>query len=69
MKTPNLFSENILPFTALLGTFEALLVWYWVGLKLGEVLTYGAILTVPTVYFGRKALYTLGQLRLGSVKK
>ncbi|KII87573.1 hypothetical protein PLICRDRAFT_112010 [Plicaturopsis crispa FD-325 SS-3] len=64
-KTPNLFSPSILSFTTLLGAFEALLLWYWVDLKLGQVLLYGAILAVPTALAGNKALGAIGKKREG----
>ncbi|KAG2342271.1 hypothetical protein BDR05DRAFT_976467 [Suillus weaverae] len=57
VRVPNLFSLSIMPFTALLGAFEVLLVWYWVDLELGQVLLYGGILAIPTVFAGKQALY------------
>jgi oligosaccharyltransferase complex subunit delta (ribophorin II) len=63
--TPHLFSPSILPFTTLLAAFELLLFWYWVELKLGQVLLYGAILTVPTVFAGKQALASMGATRVG----
>ncbi|KAF4618573.1 hypothetical protein D9613_009961 [Agrocybe pediades] len=64
-KASRLFSPSILPFIISLGAFEALLFRYWVGLKLGQVLLYGAILTVPTVFAGRQALTSIGNQRVG----
>jgi oligosaccharyltransferase complex subunit delta (ribophorin II) len=70
MKTPNLTSSRILPFTALLGAFEVLLLWYWVSLRLGQVLLYGAILTPFTAYAGKTALLAMSERRLAApVKK
>ncbi|KZP15312.1 hypothetical protein FIBSPDRAFT_867412 [Athelia psychrophila] len=63
--TPRLFSPTILPFTTLLAAFELLLFWYWVDLKLGQVLLYGGILSIPTVFAGKHALYSMGETRLG----
>jgi len=63
--TPHLFSLRILPFTTLLAAFELLLFWYWVELKLGQVLLYGALLTVPTVLAGKQALASMGDTRVG----
>ncbi|KAF8155648.1 oligosaccharyl transferase delta subunit [Crassisporium funariophilum] len=60
-----LFSPSILPFILSLGAFEGLLFWYWVDLKLGQVLLYGAILTIPTVFAGKTALASIGSRRLG----
>jgi oligosaccharyltransferase complex subunit delta (ribophorin II) len=54
-----------LPFTALLGAFEVLLVWYWVDLKLGQVLLYGGMLAIPTIFAGKTALATTGEWRAG----
>lgn len=65
VRVPNLFSLSIMPFTALLGAFEVLLVWYWVDLKLGQVLLYGGILAIPTVFAGKQALYATGEWRAG----
>ncbi|KAJ7706382.1 oligosaccharyl transferase delta subunit [Mycena rosella] len=65
---PYLFSPSILPFTASLGAFEALLVWYWVDLKLGQVLTYGGILAVVTLFTGKTALASIGARRVGARK-
>ncbi|KAE9407966.1 oligosaccharyl transferase delta subunit [Gymnopus androsaceus JB14] len=65
---PRLFSPNILPFTASLGAFEFLLYRYWVDLKLGDVLTYGTILGVVTLFTGRHALASIADRRLGSQK-
>lgn len=61
----HLFSLNILPFILCLGAFEVLLFWYWVDLKLGQVLLYGAILSIPTVFTGKTTLATIGSRRVG----
>jgi len=45
-----------LPFIGLLAAFEGLLFWYWVDLRLGQVLTYGAILGLLTAAAGKRAL-------------
>jgi len=47
------------PFIVLLAAFEGLIVWYWVDLRLGQVLTYGAILSVFTAAAGKRALGSL----------
>ncbi|KAF8960354.1 oligosaccharyl transferase delta subunit [Flammula alnicola] len=60
-----LFSPSILPFILSLGAFEVLLFWYWVDLKLGQVLLYGAVLTIPTVFAGKQALSSIGDKRIG----
>jgi oligosaccharyltransferase complex subunit delta (ribophorin II) len=64
LKVPHLFSVNILPFTVLLASFEGLLFWYWVNLKLGQVLLYGGILSVVAVLTGKNALVTIREHRL-----
>ncbi|KIJ61618.1 hypothetical protein HYDPIDRAFT_137596 [Hydnomerulius pinastri MD-312] len=65
VSVPHLLSLRIFPFTLLLGAFEGLLFWYWVDLKLGQVLLYGGILAVPTVFAGKTALATTGKWRAG----
>ncbi|KAF7339633.1 Dolichyl-diphosphooligosaccharide--protein glycosyltransferase subunit 2 [Mycena sanguinolenta] len=65
---PHLFSLSILPFIASLGAFEVLLVWYWVELKLGDVLLYGGILGVATLFTGNTALASIGARRVGKTK-
>ncbi|KAG7448667.1 oligosaccharyl transferase delta subunit [Guyanagaster necrorhizus] len=67
-RVPRLFSAKILPFTATLGAFEVLLLWYWVDLKLGEVLLYGGILGVVMLFSGKYALASISERRLGSQK-
>ncbi|KAJ6509340.1 oligosaccharyl transferase delta subunit [Mycena vitilis] len=62
---PRLFSPSILPFISALGAFEVLLVWYWVDLKLGQVLLYGGILGVATLFTGKTALASIGARRVG----
>jgi len=62
-----LFSPKIIPFTATLGAFEALLFWYWLDLKLGQVLFYGTGLGVVAVLTGKTALVQVGKLRKGSI--
>jgi len=64
-RVPHLFSPSILPFVVTLGAFESLLVWYWVDLKLGQVLLYGSILSVVTTFAGKQALSKIGDSRVG----
>ena len=66
-KAPHLFSPKIIPFTVTLGAFEALLFWYWVDLKLGQVLLYGAGLGIVAVLTGKTALVQIGKLRKRSI--
>ncbi|KAF9225800.1 hypothetical protein BS17DRAFT_801153 [Gyrodon lividus] len=65
VSAPHLVSPRIFPFTALLGAFEVLIFWYWVDLKLGQVLLYGSILAIPTIFAGKTALVTTGEWRAG----
>ncbi|KAK0454075.1 oligosaccharyl transferase delta subunit [Desarmillaria tabescens] len=67
-RVPRLFSAKILPFTATLGAFEVLLLWYWVDLKLGDVLLYGGILGVVMLFTGKYALASISERRLASQK-
>lgn len=62
---PNLLSHQILPFVALLAASEGLLFTYWLRLKLPDILLYGAILAVPTVAAGKRALGAVVSWRLG----
>jgi len=66
---PHLFSLSILPFIASLGAFEVLLIWYWIDLKLGDVLLYGGILSVATLFTGNAALASIGARRVGAATK
>ncbi|KAF9051543.1 oligosaccharyl transferase delta subunit [Panaeolus papilionaceus] len=59
------FSPSILPFILSLGALEGLLFWYWVDLKLGQVLLYGFFLAIPTVLTGKQALTSIGGQRVG----
>ncbi|KAH7886957.1 Oligosaccharyltransferase subunit Ribophorin II-domain-containing protein [Phlebopus sp. FC_14] len=65
ISVPHLLSLRIVPFIAFLGGFEALLFWYWIDLKLGQVLLYGGILAVPAIFAGKTALATTGEWRAG----
>ncbi|KZT03858.1 oligosaccharyl transferase delta subunit [Laetiporus sulphureus 93-53] len=64
-RVPNLLSPYIFPFIATLAAFEGLLIRYWIDLKLGQVLLYGAILAIPTAFTGKQALARIAQRRLG----
>lgn len=41
--------------------------WYWLDLKLGQVLLYGAGLGVVAVLTGKTALVQVGRIRKGSI--
>jgi oligosaccharyltransferase complex subunit delta (ribophorin II) len=60
-----LFSPSIFPFILCLGGFEVLLFWYWVDLKLGQILLYTGIHAVPTIFAGKYALSSIANRRLG----
>jgi oligosaccharyltransferase complex subunit delta (ribophorin II) len=62
-RTPKLFSSEILPFVGLLAAMEALLVRYWIGLKLPQVLAYGAVVSVITAIAGKRALSAISKWR------
>lgn len=61
---PHLLSPSIAPFIITLGAFEALLFWYWVDLRLGQVLFYGGILGVGTAMAGKQALAAMNERRV-----
>lgn len=63
-KVPQLFSLNVLPFILNLAAFEGLLLWYWVDLKIGQVLAYGAVLGLFTAAAGNRALSAISKQRL-----
>ena len=60
-----LFSPSIFPFILCLGGFEVLLFWYWVDLKLGQILLYAGIHAIPTIFAGKYALSSIASQRLG----
>ena len=62
-RVTRLSSPSIFPFILSLGAFEILLFTYWVKLKLGQVLLYGAILGVATIFTGRQALSSINAQR------
>lgn len=64
-RVPHLFSPHVVPFVVSLAAFEGLLFWYWVDLRLGQVLLYGGILAIPTALAGKQALVKTSEWRLG----
>lgn len=66
-RLPHLTDPLILLFISLLGSLEGLLFVYWVKLKLGDVLLYGAILGGITIAAGKSALSKVGERRLRKV--
>lgn len=63
---PHLFNPAVLSFVSLLTAFEGLLLWYWVALKLGEVLAYGAVLSIVTAAAGKYALSNIARWRISA---
>ncbi|KAG7086663.1 hypothetical protein E1B28_002603 [Marasmius oreades] len=63
LRLTHLLSLHVVPFTITLGAFEVLLFQYWVRLKLGEVLLYGAVLGVVTLFTGKHALSNIAERR------
>jgi len=55
---------SVSPFIALLTAFEGLLLWYWVSLRLGQVLLYGAGLGLVTFAAGNRALRGVAERRI-----
>lgn len=68
-RLPYLSSPQVLTFVSLLAAFEGLLLWYWLALRLGQVLAYGAALGSVTVFAGKSALQTLAKLRVDGSPK
>ncbi|EPT00561.1 hypothetical protein FOMPIDRAFT_1030401 [Fomitopsis schrenkii] len=64
-RVPHLLSPHIVPFVVSLAAFEGLLFWYWVDLRLGQVLLYGGILAIPSTLAGKQALAKTSEWRLG----
>ncbi|KAF5356930.1 hypothetical protein D9756_006502 [Leucocoprinus leucothites] len=58
------FSPSILPFIASLGAYEVLIFYYWVNLRLGQVLLYGGILAIVTLFTGKHALRSVARRRV-----
>jgi len=58
------FSPSIVPFVASLGAYEVLIFYYWVNLRLGQVLLYGGILALVALFTGKYALRSIAQRRI-----
>lgn len=69
LRLPYIFKPQIITFIGLLGAFEGLLLWYWLALRLGQVLAYGAALGAVTVLAGNRALNSLAKWRVESTQK
>ncbi|KAH9979768.1 oligosaccharyl transferase delta subunit [Russula compacta] len=53
---PHLFSPSILAFVLSLALIEGLLFWYWIELRLGQILLYGSGAVTLTLLTGKQAL-------------
>jgi oligosaccharyltransferase complex subunit delta (ribophorin II) len=62
---PRLLSPSILGFTLSLAGIEGILFWYWIELRLGQVLLYSALMVIPTFVTGKAALQSIAARRLG----
>ncbi|EKM76800.1 hypothetical protein AGABI1DRAFT_78257 [Agaricus bisporus var. burnettii JB137-S8] len=60
----HLFSPNVLPFILSLGAYEFLVFYYWVDLKLGQVLLCGGVLAIINLFTGKHALSSIAKRRL-----
>ncbi|KXN84059.1 Dolichyl-diphosphooligosaccharide--protein glycosyltransferase subunit 2 [Leucoagaricus sp. SymC.cos] len=58
------FSPNVAPFILSLGAFEVLIFYYWVNLKIGQVLLYGGVLGIVTLFTGKHALSSIAKRRV-----
>jgi len=64
-RLPNILNPSVLPFIALLASFEVLFFKYWVDMKIGQVLLYTSGLGLVTLAAGKRALTALSNQRLG----
>jgi len=58
------FSPSIVPFVLSIGAYEVLIFYYWVNLKLGQVLLYGGFLAIVTLFTGKHALRSIAKRRV-----
>ena len=65
---PHLLSLSILPFVLSLVLIEGLLFWYWVELRLGQILLYGSGAAALAVLTGKQALLGIAVRRTSSSK-
>jgi len=65
---PHLFSPSILSFVLSLALIEGLLLWYWVDLRLGQILLYGSGAATLALLTGKQALVGIAARRTGSSK-
>lgn len=65
-RVPHLFSPSILSFVLSLALIEGLLFWYWIELRLGQILLYGAGAATLTLLTGKQALAGIAARRTSS---
>ncbi|KAI0250640.1 oligosaccharyl transferase delta subunit [Lactifluus subvellereus] len=65
-RVPHLFSPSILSFVLSLALIEGLLFWYWIELRLGQILLYGAGAAALTLLTGKQALAGIAARRTSS---
>ncbi|KAI9509040.1 oligosaccharyl transferase delta subunit [Russula earlei] len=63
---PHLFSPSVLSFLLSLGVIEGLLFWYWIELRLGQILLYGAGAATLALLTGKQALAGIAERRTRS---
>ncbi|KAH9985505.1 Oligosaccharyltransferase subunit Ribophorin II-domain-containing protein [Russula vinacea] len=63
---PHLFSISILSFVLSLALIEGLLFWYWIELRLGQILLYGSGAATLAVLTGKQALAGIAKRRTRS---
>ncbi|KAN0127136.1 Oligosaccharyltransferase subunit Ribophorin II domain containing protein [Lactarius tabidus] len=65
---PHLLSLSILPFVLSLVLIEGLLFWYWVELRLGQILLYGSGAATLAILTGKQALLGIAARRTSNSK-
>jgi oligosaccharyltransferase complex subunit delta (ribophorin II) len=63
---PHLFSPSVLSFVLSLGLIEGLLFWYWIELRLGQILLYGSGAATLALLTGKQALVGIAKRRTRS---
>jgi hypothetical protein len=63
---PHLFSPSVLSFVLSLALIEGLLFWYWIELRLGQILLYGSGAATLTLLTGKQALAGIAKRRTRS---
>ncbi len=63
---PHLFSLSVLSFVLSLALIEGLLFWYWIELRLGQILLYGSGAATLALLTGKQALVGIAKRRTHS---